>query len=144
MAQRFVGGMIFAALLAPIPGQATPPASTLIVITKQPSWHELSPQQRTILAPLAGEWNRMEDLRRKKWLNIADRYPRMPISEQDRMQNRMHRWASMTTAERKQARENYQKFRQLPPEKKAAVKREWENHSQRQETPQETPQESPL
>ena len=37
----------------------------------QPSWSELSPAQKRILAPLSGDWDKMEGFRRKKWLGIA-------------------------------------------------------------------------
>jgi hypothetical protein len=40
----------------------------------QPSWSELNPDQKRILAPLSGDWDKMEGFRRKKWLGIAQRY----------------------------------------------------------------------
>ncbi|HEV7929114.1 MAG TPA: DUF3106 domain-containing protein, partial [Nitrosospira sp.] len=43
----------------------------------KPSWSELKPQQREVLAPLAQEWNDMDPAKKKKWLGIAKRYPGM-------------------------------------------------------------------
>ena len=46
----------------------------------KPLWKELKPQQQKILGPLAESWDAMESERKKKWLGVAKRYPKM-ISE---------------------------------------------------------------
>ena len=33
---------------------------------KQPDWSQLTPEQQQVLAPLAGDWNNFDDLRRKQ------------------------------------------------------------------------------
>ena len=43
-----------------------------------PSWAQLSPAQRTALAPLQGEWDRIEADRKQKWLEVASRFHAMP------------------------------------------------------------------
>ena len=43
----------------------------------RPAWSELTQQQQQILAPLAPEWDRMDATRRKNWVGIAERYPKM-------------------------------------------------------------------
>lgn len=96
----------------------------------QPSWAELSTDQKRILAPLAGEWNTMDGFRRKKWLGIAQRYPSLSPDEQARMQRRMTDWAKLSPDERKRAREQYQSLQKAPPEKKEAVKQKWEEYKE--------------
>ena len=38
------------------------------------SWNKLSRAQQEALQPLAGEWNKLEALRKQKWLDIANRF----------------------------------------------------------------------
>ena len=96
----------------------------------QPSWAELSSEQKRVLAPLAGEWDKMDGFRRKKWLGIAQRYPSLSPDEQARMQRRMTDWAKLTPEERRRAREKYQSLQKAPPEKKEAVKLKWEQYNE--------------
>jgi hypothetical protein len=51
-------------------------------------------------------------------VGIAKRYPAMQQKEQDRVQRRMQRWASLTPAQRAQARENYRRLAKQRAEKK--------------------------
>lgn len=105
------------------------PANAVIVPPlKQPSWTELSPQQREILAPLAGEWDKLEFYRRKKWLGIAQRYPAMSAEEQQRLQTRMKTWINLSPEERKQAREKYKAMKKAPPEQRQTVNQKWEEY----------------
>lgn len=96
----------------------------------QPSWVELSAEQKHILAPLSGEWDSMEGFRRKKWLGIAQRYQSMSPEEQARMQRRMTDWAKLTPDERKRARDKYKSLQKAPPEKKEAVKLKWKEYKE--------------
>jgi hypothetical protein len=89
---------------------------------KQPDWSQLTPEQQQILAPLASDWNNFDDLRRKKWLLTAKRYPAMKPEQQQRLQTRMQAWAKLTPEQRRVARENYKKLAKQPPEKREAVK----------------------
>ena len=70
----------------------------------KPAWSELSPSQQKVLAPLAPEWDQWDTVRRRKWVGIADRYPKMKPAEQERLQRRMEAWAKLSPAERKAAR----------------------------------------
>ncbi len=71
----------------------------------------------------------MENVRRKKWLGIADRYPTMKSDEQQRMQDRMREWAALTPEQRSKVRDTYKDFNQLPAEQKKLVKQKWEAYS---------------
>lgn len=68
----------------------------------------------------------MENIRKKKWLGIADRYPNMNQDEQQRMQYRMREWANLTPEQRAKIRSTYKDFNQLPPEQKQLVKQKWD------------------
>jgi hypothetical protein len=46
--------------------------------TKQnPAWEQLSPAQQQILAPIQGEWDKLDAPRKQKWIGITKRYPKM-------------------------------------------------------------------
>ena len=92
---------------------------------KQPDWSQLTPQQQTILAPLAKDWNQFDNKRRKKWLLTAKRYPKMKPEQQQRLQAQMRAWAELTPEQRNIARENYRKLSKQPPEKREVVKQKW-------------------
>lgn len=123
---RKVAGALALCLTLACPVRAEPPASALIATPPQPSWTQLTGEQRSILAPLAGEWDRMEHFRRKKWLGIALRYPALTPDTQQRLQQRMRTWATMTPEQRQRARDGYREFSQLPPEKRRALREQWD------------------
>ncbi len=117
--------LIVATALAPDPASAViilPPSLT------QPTWAELTPQQRAILMPLSGEWDQLESFRRKKWLGIAQRYPGMNPDEQQRVQRRMKDWISLSPDERREARNRYKNMQKAPPEHREAVKQRWDKY----------------
>lgn len=97
---------------------------------KQPAWADLAQDQRMILAPLAGEWDRLEPWRKKKWLGIAQRYPAMKADEQERVQRRMKDWIKLSSEERKAVREKYKKLTQAPPEHKETLVQRWQEYKE--------------
>jgi len=105
---------------------------------KQPDWSQLTPEQQQILAPLSSDWNNWEDRRRKKWLLLAKRYPKMKPDEQQRLQTQMKDWAKLTPAQRRIARENYKKLAKQPPEKRAAVKQNWHEYQKQKQASSDT------
>ncbi len=110
---------------------------------KQPDWSQLTPEQQQILAPLASDWNNLDERRRKKWLLTAKRYPKMKPEAQQRLQTQMNDWAKLTPEQRAMARENYKKLAKQPPEKREAVKRNWQEHQQRKQAPPNSAPPSP-
>jgi hypothetical protein len=101
---------------------ATPPK-------KPPTWGELTQEQQQILAPLAGDWDNLEPVRKRNWIGIAKRYPKMKPDEQVRVQRRMQAWVKLTPKERQAARERYKKLEKLPPDKKQGLKQQWEEYN---------------
>ena len=100
---------------------------------KQPDWSKLTTEQQQILAPLSVDLNNFENRKRKKWLLLAKRYPKMKPEQQQRLQTQMKDWAKLTPDQRAVARENYKKLAKQPPEKREAVKQKWQEHQQRKQ-----------
>ena len=107
-------------------------------IGKGPNWSELSAQDRQVLAPLASDWDKLDLLRKNKWLAMANRYRTLPPAEQQRIQERMQGWAKLSSQERQAARENFKGLKQLPPEKRKELRNKWIEY---QSLPQEQRQE---
>jgi len=126
--RRLLGGIILCFSLTTVVA-AEPPTSAIIGTPPQPGWTQLSTQQKDILAPLAKDWDSMENIRRRKWLGIADRYPNMKPDEQQRMQYRMREWANLTPEQRAKVRSSYRDFNQLPSEQKQVVKQKWDAYT---------------
>ena len=68
--------------------------------TPGPAWSKLTPEQKTILSPLQQEWDKLDPERRKHWISLAARYPHLPPDRQQRIQQRMHEWVSLTPEQR--------------------------------------------
>ena len=100
----------------PLPGRDNPLA-----------WAHLSDAQHAALAPFAAEWNEFSDERKRKWLKIASRYPKMSADAQKRLHERMAEWVRMTPEQRRVARENYQVSKELPAQ---ARQRAWKAYQQ--------------
>lgn len=98
--------------------------------SSKPLWKELKPQQQKILEPLSQSWNVMDSTRKKKWLGIAKRYPKMNPQEQRRIQSQMQGWNSLTSEQRKLARKRYKKMEQLPVQKRKEIKQRWYEYEQ--------------
>ncbi|EKE18386.1 MAG: hypothetical protein ACD_10C00010G0004 [uncultured bacterium] len=127
--RRYLGGVILCLTLIAAPAPAEPPQAVSIGTLPQPAWSDLSVEQKTILAPLAKDWGTMGNVRRKKWLGIAERYPTMKPDAQIRTQDRMREWSRLTPEQRTKIRNRYKDFNQLPAEQKIVVKQKWEAYS---------------
>ena len=90
-----------------------------------PSWQDLSPQQQQILAPLAGEWDRLDAESRALWLGVAKRYPNMTPIGQKRTQSRIAKWAKLTPEQRAEARRKYREMRQ-----RQDLRRKWREYQE--------------
>ena len=83
------------------------------------TWEGLKPAQQIILAPLESDWDYMLPDSRKKWIQVANIYPKMSAQDQERLQSRMASWSNLSQKERRIARENYLSSLNFPAEKKA-------------------------
>lgn len=129
MAKRRLAGGVILCLALSVALASEPPTTVVIGTPPQPGWTQLNQQQRNILAPLGKDWDNMENVRKRKWLGIADRYPNMKADEQQRIQARMREWVNLSPIERTKARDSFKDFSQLPPEQKKTVKQKWEAYS---------------
>ena len=96
--------LLFATLLFAMAAahvDATEPTHSL------PSWEQLSPMQKDALGPLQTEWAHFDADRKRKWLNIASRYPAMSLPQRATLHHRMTEWVHMTPQQRRLARENF-------------------------------------
>lgn len=121
--RALVAGLIFASSLSTF-------AQPVVPELRQPAWAELTQEQKQILAPLARDWDKLEAVRKKKWIGIAKRYPTMNPEEQARVQRRIKDWSSLTPEERTQARAQYKNLKTAPPERKEAIKEKWEQYKE--------------
>ena len=80
------------------------------------AWTRLSSAEHIALAPFESQWDSFSDERKRKWLKIASRYPKMSPEAQKRLHERMAEWVRMTPDQRRVARENYQVSKELPRE----------------------------
>ncbi|MEZ0604860.1 DUF3106 domain-containing protein [Paraburkholderia sp. IW21] len=111
---------------APVAGSnATAKAPTPTLAVNLPSlsdsnspmaWSRLSSAEHIALAPFASEWDSFSDERKRKWIKIALRYPKLSPDAQKRLHDRMTEWVRMTPDQRRVARENYQVSKELPRE----------------------------
>ena len=113
---------------APVKKAATPKpaASSAKVAVKRatrPLWTELTEQQRQALAPLAPKWDGVNEAQKRKWLALSRNYPKMSADEQAKLHSRMTEWATLSPAQRTQARLNFGEARNLSPDDKQA---KWE------------------
>jgi len=102
---------------------AKPPPKTL----DKPLWRELTRRQQTALKPLQPEWDGMDGMRKRRWLELSARFASMSPAEQARVHERMRQWMRLTPAQRDLARENFSKTRKLAPGQKTAT---WESYKQ--------------
>lgn len=133
-ARSLLTALILAGILLPAHA-VEPPVQPVI----QPHWAELSVHEKQILAPLSKDWNGMEAWRRKKWLDIANRYPGLTPDERIRLQGQMKAWAGLTPEQRQEAREKYRNVQKATPVQKEALKQMWSEYQTRQKPVKSAP-----
>ncbi len=89
----------------------------------QTEWHRLSPQQRSVLAPLERDWAQTSPAQQDKWVEVANRFGSLPPQEQQRMQQRIAQWSRLSPQERARARLNFLEARQVGREER---QQQWE------------------
>jgi hypothetical protein len=83
-------------------------------------WTELQPAQQQALKPLEREWSTIDVRSKRKWQELAARFPKLNPQEQARVQERMTAWAKLTPKERTEARMHFQEAKQLPAQDRRA------------------------
>jgi hypothetical protein len=135
MSREFSGGMssrtlswllICLATAAVLAQPASPAGSIAASANAPPLWRELSGDQREALGPLAGDWDKFDSDRKRKWLAIAAKYPNMSPEGKQRFHDRMPQLAKLTPEQRETARENFQHAYSLPPDQRHAVTQKYQ------------------
>ena len=93
--------------------------------TPQTPWGSLSSEERRILAPVEGEWERMPGYQQQRLISSARRYPSFQPIQKERFDARIRDWAAMTPEQRRAARETFQGLRRLPPDKQHELRERW-------------------
>lgn len=93
----------------------------------KPLWTELTPTQQQALAPLAADWDKLDSARKKKWIEMTNRYSSLTPEQQARIQERMREWVKLTPEQRRVARESYSRTKKLEPDQKSA---QWQEYQQ--------------
>jgi hypothetical protein len=122
----FASGSTSIANSLPATSPTTKPMAAMAT-QSAPLWATLTAQQKLALAPLSGEWDKMDATRKKKWLEIANKYPSMKPDEQVRVQERIRDWVKLSPEQRMQVRENFAKTTKINPEQKSA---QWQQYQQ--------------
>jgi hypothetical protein len=91
------------------------------------SWSHLTDAEHIALAPYASVWDSFSDERKRKWIKIASRYPKLTPEQQKGLHDRMTEWVRLTPDQRRVARENYQVSKELPRE---ARQKAWKAYQQ--------------
>jgi hypothetical protein len=92
---------------------------------------ELTPQERSVLQPLSGEWDAMSATRKKKWRELADRYPKLSADEQQRISARMQGWSRMSPDDRRAARDQFRAIQgpqNAGPGAREQLKKQWQEY----------------
>lgn len=129
MRTRLVLGALFWAFATTASGQ-TPlaPASAPQIVSvphklTPPIWRELSPVQQVSLAPLKKTWDGLAEGHRRKWIAVAQSYPKLEAPEQEKMHGRMAQWAALSPKDREIARLNFAETKKIAPKERVA---DWE------------------
>lgn len=109
----------------PKPLVATSSAATPLpsALASAPTWRELTPSQRRLLAPLEDDWAELGPSQRSKWVNAAPMLATLPEPELTRLHERMRGWAKLSPAERREARVAFQMAKRVDAEQRQA---KWE------------------
>lgn len=110
---------------APQQGKPGTPAQTAAAVAAKPipggpTWTELTAEQRLSLAPLKDIWSSIGAAHKRKWLALSPNFGRLSKAEQQRLHSRMVEWASLSAAQRLEARLNFAQIPSLSSEEKNA------------------------
>ncbi len=93
----------------------------------KPRWADLTPAQKDALEPLAVEWDQINTIRKKKWLEMGNKVALMNPEEKQRVQERIREWVKLTPEQRRIARSNFAQTNNLHPNEKFE---QWQRYQQ--------------
>jgi hypothetical protein len=89
------------------------------VIPNNTSWSSLTISQKETLSTLQEDWNTLSVEQRSKWVQLANRYDKLPEADRERLKSRMSDWAKLSPTDRRVARANFIKILDIPNDKKS-------------------------
>ncbi len=93
------------------PGSAPPPKK--ITPESAPKWADLTATQQLALQPLNVLWSTITSAHKRKWIALVANFADLPAKDQEKLQQRMNQWASLSAQERAQARVIFTQVQQL-------------------------------
>jgi Protein of unknown function (DUF3106) len=78
-----------------------------------PKWVELTPSQQRALQPLNSLWSSITTAHKRKWIALIANFSDLSDKDQEKLQQRMKQWASLSAQERAQARVIFTQVQQL-------------------------------
>jgi hypothetical protein len=126
LASMMAGAAVLALAASPAPAADAETARPSLLPLAQPLWSELSAAQHEVLAPLEPQWNALPAAKKRSWLKLADRVPKMKPPEREKAQERIREWATLTPEQRRLARNNYRLAKSLDKEEREAS---WEQYN---------------
>ena len=97
-----------------VPQGGSPPSRPAVVAQEGPRWSQLNASQREALRPLKGVWDTLDGPRKRKWLEVAQRFPSLGEDERRRVHARMGEWVALSPQQRTLARINFGTAKDLP------------------------------
>ena len=108
--------------------QTTAPAAVVSTASK-PLWTELSPSQQQALKPLEQNWTAIDEVQKRKWLEISNNFSVLSTDDRATVHSRMNEWVALTPQQRAAARLNFGKTQELARELTAEEKKaKWEQY----------------
>jgi len=117
-------------------GASSNSKTTLTQTPLGPPFSNLTAYQAEVLKPLQPVWDELGEVRKRKWIEIANRLPTLSDDEKNRITQRMQEWAALTSQQRRQVRDNFteamgktaaerqaqwEEYQKLSPEARAAL-----------------------
>ena len=99
--------------MPPLAAPTSPSSSGPRPSPSHPLWGELTAPQQLALQPLNLLWSGITQGQKRKWLALVDNFSSLNPKDQEKLQQRMHQWASLSTQERAQARVIFSQVQQL-------------------------------
>lgn len=90
-------------------------------------WSQLTASQKQILAPFQKQWDSWPVADKRAWIGLANRFPELTQSNQERANRRIREWATLSGEQRNTARSNIKLSRERQRTERAE---EWNRYQQ--------------
>jgi Protein of unknown function (DUF3106) len=114
---------LLASILVILFSLQSPPALSQGALSSGQTWSTLNSAQKETLATLEQDWNTLSTEQKTKWIQLANKYEKLPQADRDRLKSRMSDWAKLSVNDRRIARANFIKSLEIPNDKKSEA---WE------------------